>query len=429
MTKAASIVFAALLFVAVLATAWLPASAEDPQIGRESVRSDGSQVHGPNMTAVVSGDGRFVAFASDAPDVIPSNGANRDIFLHDRATGATELISVATDGGEANGPSLFPELNADGRYIVFESQAGDLVSNDQQNYADIFVRDRQTGTTRRVDQTPQGGDTDDDSLTPSISADGRYVAYTSAATNIVPDDTNRARDVFLADLTSGTTERVSVATDGTQGNYDSGGFGAGGGHVTPDGRYVVFGSFANTLVPNDTNNADDIFVRDRVSHTTERVSVSTNGAEGNDHSGYPSISDDGRYVVFYSSADTLVPDDHNHATDVFLHDRQTGETRRLSGGTGAAESNGGSRFPDISGDGRFVAYQSDASNLVPNDTNGTTDIFRYDMQTGETRRISAPTDGGEAHGNTILPAINGDGSGVAFQAVAEDLIPADDNLT
>ena len=380
------------------------------------------------MMGVVSGDGRFVAFASDAPEVIPGNGQSRDIFLRDRQSGAMELISVATNGTEPDGLSLFPDISADGRFVVFESFAGDLVEDDGQGFTDIFVRDRQTATTRRVNLTPEGGDLNNDSLTPSISATGRYVTYTSLASTAVATDSNGVRDVFLVDLETSITELISIATDGTQGDVNSGGLGAGEGHVTSDGRYVVYGSFATTLVPNDLNIKDDIFVRDRLNGTTERVSIATDGAEGNDHSMYGSISEDGRYVVYYSTADTLVLDDNNEVADIFLRDRQTGETERISGGTGDLEANGVSRFPDVSSDGRYVVYQSFASNLVPSDENESFDIFRYDRQTGETQRISLPPSGGEAHGATTAAKVNSDGSVVVFQSVADDLAPSDLNF-
>lgn len=429
MIKVAAVLVAALLIVSAVLTSTLPSvSANNPQIERDSVTSAGAEVNGPSSLAAVSADGLIVAFASDAPDIVPNDSASRDIFVRDRSTGTTELISGGIDGGEADGPSIFPGLSADGRYVVFESQAGDIIPNDHQNFADIFVHDRQSGTVERVNLAPDGADTDDDSLLPAISSTGRYVVFTSQATNLVPTDSNHERDVFLVDRDTGETELVSIATDGMPGDVDSGGYGAGGGRVTGDGRYVVYGSFAATLVASDNNHKDDIFLRDRVNHTTERISVATDGTEGDDHSTYPAISEDGRYVVYYSSADNLVPDDVNDEADIFLRDRQTGVTTRISGGTGADEANRASRFPDISDDGRFVVYQSDANNLVPNDDNGSTDIFRYDIQTGETERISAPP-AGEAHGNSTMPAVDGTGSVVAFQSLADDLVTLDDNLS
>jgi len=429
MPNTARALFVALVaIVSALAVAGLPAGlAANPQIERASVATGGVEAHGPSLTANVSADGRYVVFASDAPDLVPNNSANRDIFLHDRATGMTELISVALDGGQPNGPSLFPSVSADGRFVAFESQADDLVPADENHYADIFVRDRQLGATRRVNLAPDGSEANDDSLAPWISANGRYVTFTAQATNFVPNDNNHSRDVFLSDLTTGTISLISVATDGTQANFDSGGLGAGPAQVSPDGHYVVFGSFASTLVPNDNNNADDIFVRDRDGNTTERVSVSTDATEANGHSMYGSISADGRYVVYFALADNLVPSDNNEAADVFLRDRQTGATTRLSGGTGASEANGPSRFPAISSDGKHVAYQSDASNLVPDDGNSRTDIFLYELQSTGTQRISVPTAGGEAHDNSTFAAIDGDGSVVVFQSLGSDLVPGDAN--
>jgi Tol biopolymer transport system component len=397
------------------------------QTERQSVTGSGAEVFGASMMPIVSGNGRYVVYASDAANVVPNNTPNRDIFLRDRQTGAVELISVAHDGTEADGWSVFPGISADGRYVVFEAQAGDIVDDDDQNLADIYVRDRQTGATRRVNLTPEGDDANDDSLTPSISSDGRYVTFTSQATNILPTDLNQERDVFLIDLQTNETELISISSDGTQGDFDSGHFGAGEGRVSGDGRYVVYGSFATNLVPNDTNDHDDIFVRDRLKGTTERVSLATDGTEGDDHSIYPSISDDGRYVAYYSIATTLVPDDQNSQPDVFLFDRQTHTTTRVSGGTGKDEANGRSRFPDISDDGRYVVFQSEASNLVPDDDNGSADIFRYEIASGETERISVPNGGGEGHGHSTTPSISGDGTVIAYVSLAEDIVAGDDN--
>jgi hypothetical protein len=184
---------------------------------------------------------------------------------------------------------------------------------------------------------------------------------------------------------------------------------------------VVYGSFANNLVPDDGNGKDDAFIRDRQTGVTERVSVSSDEAEGSDHSYYPSTSDDGRYVVFYSDAEDLVADDGNGFSDVFLRDRQLGTTARLSNGMAGQQANGASSLPVISGDGRFVAFQSSASNLVPNDA-ATTDIFLLDRDSGVIDRL---TSGG---GASTTPAINGDGAVVAFQSTAADLVPNDSNM-
>lgn len=422
-----------LVLCAVVAGAFLSAadsSAVATIVTRVSVSQSGAEVSGgDSMMPTISANGRYVAYASDAREIVPGNGATRDIFVFDRQTSAVELVSVAYHGGEADGFSVFPGLSADGRFVVFEAQAGDIVDDDDQNLADIYVRDRLMAQTRRVNLSPEGDDLNDDSLTPAISTDGRYVTYTSQATNVLPTDLNQVRDVFLFDLETNVTELISMATDGTQGDLDSGAFGAGHARVTGGGRYVVYGSFATNLVPDDLNLKDDIFLRDRLSGTTERVSIATDGTEGDDHSVYPTISEDGRYIVYYSEATTLVPDDTNGLPDAFVYDRQTEQTTRISGGTGVSESNGRTRFPEISGDGRFVVFQSIADNLVPGeiDENNAFDTFRYDMITGETIRLSVPDAGGEAHGHSTNAVPNGNASVIAFQSAAEDLVPMDNN--
>src|SRR6185436_2049194 len=201
------------------------------------------------------------------------------------------------------------------------------------------------------------------------SDDGRYVAFDSLAGNLVPGDTNGKRDVFVRDRQAGTTTLVSISSTGTQGGADSG-----GPVLSGDGRYVAFWSRAAVLVPDDTNVAPDVFVHDRQTGTTIRVSVDSAGVQGNDDSYPTSISRDGRYVAFTSLATNLVPGDTTGAQDAFVHDLVTGSTIRVSvdsnGAGGQGGPHGSSFLPKLSGDGRYVVFQSEATNLVPGDTNG-----------------------------------------------------------
>ncbi len=290
----------------------------------------------------------------------------------------TERVSVATGGAQATGTSFTGAISADGRFVAFYSDAINLVSGDTNAAFDVFVHDRQTGTTERVSVATGGVQAiGGDSYAPSISADGRFVAFYSLATNLVSGDTNAAFDVFVHDRQTGTTERVSVATGGAEANNTS---------LYPvisaDGRFVAFWSDATNLVSGDTNAAYDVFVHDRQTGTTERVSVATGGGQATGGSYSPSISADGRFVAFYSLATNLVGSDTNGKADVFVHDRQTGTTERVSVATNGAQATGGdSANPAISADGRFVAFESDATNLIGGDGNGFRDIFVRDRGT------------------------------------------------
>ena len=337
----------------------------------------------------------------------------------------TSRVSVATSGAQASlgaGVSGFEAMSADGRYVVLVSSSSNLVPADTNGYADVFVRDRLTGTTERVSVDSGGVEGNSVSTLPAISADGRYVAFFSEATNLVPGDTNAAGDVFVRDRETGTTERVSLDSDGIQGNAPSL-------HpsISSDGRYVAFGSEASNLVAGDTNLSMDVFVRDRLTGTTERVSVSTAGAEGFDASAAPSISADGRFVVFGSVAPNLVAGDSNGFGDILVRDRQSGTTERASVDSSGVQADGASLFPSISDDGRYVAFGSDAANLVAGDTNGTSDVFVRDLVDGNTERASVDSIGSQANGPSYWGAISDDGRYVAFFSYATNLAAADTN--
>ncbi|PKN65255.1 MAG: hypothetical protein CVU57_11495, partial [Deltaproteobacteria bacterium HGW-Deltaproteobacteria-15] len=304
-----------------------------------------------------------------------------------------DRVSVSSDGSEGNGSSVYSSISADGRYVAFQSTASNLVSGDTNGKDDIFVHDRQTGATTRVSVSSGGLEGNGFSNgRPSISADGRYVAFQSTASNLVSGDTNGKYDIFVHDRQTGATTRVSVSSNGSEGNSNSY-----SPSISSDGSYVAFDSNASNLVPGDTNENYDIFVHERQTGATSRVSVGSDGSEGNGRSSNPSISADGRYVAFNSDAGNLVPVDTNGDYDVFVHDRQTGATSRVSVSSDGSEGNSYSLFPVISADGRYVAFASNAGNLVPGDTNGIYDIFVHDRQTGATSRVSVSSDGSEGN--------------------------------
>lgn len=344
-----------------------------------------------------------------------------------------ERVSLAWDGSEGLAASGRPAISEGGRYVAFESAAPNLVVDDTNYMKDIFVVDRDTGAIERVSVSSVGQEANDLSGTPAISADGRYVAFESWASNLVPGDANGACDVFVYDRQTSTIERVSVASGGGDANADSY-----GPSISADGRYVAFDSDASDLVPGDSNGAADVFVRDRQSGTTERVSLSSGGAEGDGHSYYSAISADGRYVAFWSEASNLVAGDTNNfcgaegddnCADVFVRDRQTGTTERVSVDSAGNEGSGDDLpsliililrnpgSPPVTADGRYVAFASQASNLVPGDTNNFCglgddencyDIFVRDRAESVTVQAGAGetvTTDGEADGATALDPV------------------------
>jgi Tol biopolymer transport system component len=353
---------------------------------RVSVSSQGKEANKASYWPFISSDGRYVTFTSDADnlDALDDNGVG-DVFVHDMHTGETKMISRALDGSSGNDLSFWSSISSDGRYVAFMSNATDLVQSDLNDSWDIFLCDRQTGIISLVSMGYDGSQANSQSEYPVISADGRYVAFASDATNIIAGDTNGYRDVFEFNRETGKTIRVSVATDGTQADAGTQAFVI---SISSDGQFVAFPSLATNLVLNDTNKAWDIFVHDRDKGETTRVSVSSDGQQANAGSYGASISSDGRYVAFGSNATNLVQDDLNGVMDVFVHDRQTGLTERVSVATDGAEGNAASGFtliaPNgidfaygslISADGNTVAFMSNASNLVPEDTNASQDIF------------------------------------------------------
>lgn len=292
--------------------------------------------------------------------------------------GSTMLVSVASDGTQGNLGSFMPAISADGRYVAFESAASNLVEGDTNEAHDAFVHDRETGETTRVSITSNGMQGNNSAYGPTISADGRYVAFYSVASNLVSGDTNLVYDAFVHDREMGETTRVSIASDGTQANMAT--FVP---TISADGRYVAFGSYASNLVNGDTNGYEDIFVHDRETGQTTRVSVASEGEQGNGDSHKPSISEDGRYVAFESIASNLVDGDTHGHPAIFVHDRETGQTTLVSAASDGTPGNGYSYSPAISADGHFVAFWSAASNLVNGDTNGSDDIFVHDRGSNE----------------------------------------------
>jgi Tol biopolymer transport system component len=387
-----------------------------------SVHSNGTQANGFSDFAEISADGRFVVFESAASNLVAGDTNDQlDIFVHDRQTGQTTRLSVASDGSEANHYSGNPTISADGRYVAFDSWASNLVDDDTEGWSDVFVHDRRTGKTTRVSVASDGTGANFNSYSPALSADGRFVAFASHADNLVGDDTNGSGDIFVHDRRTRQTVRVSVATGGVQANALS--FSPA---ISGDGRFVAFNSHAKNLVADDTNDTVDVFVHDRQTGQTTRVSVATDGGQANNYSFLPQLSADGRHVTFGSVASNLVADT-NGAGDIFVHDRKTGRTERISLATGGAQANDFSFSPAISADGRYVAFSSFASNLVVDDTNDAPDVFVHDRQSGKTTRASVANNGTQGDNSSVYPAISADGRFVAFSSAARNLVVDDTN--
>lgn len=393
---------------------------------RVSIKTGGAQGNGDSLAADVSADGRYVVFESRASNLVDgdTNGAG-DIFVHDRVTGVTERASVSSSGEQGNFGSFAPAISDDGRIIVFASWSTNLVSGDSNNVADVFAHDRVTHKTELVSMV-LGGSANDVSTNPDVSGDGRYVTFWSYASNLVGGDSNNAADVFRFDRQDKVMIRASVGATGNQSNGESS-------HpaISADGQRIAFESAASNLVSGDGNNYKDIFLRDITSGAgggnTHRVSVSSSGLEANGDSFSPAISGDGLTVAFSSFAANLVPSDNNGYPDVFIRQWQAGVTERVSVSSNGAEANNWCEAATLSADGRYVSFQSQASTLAAGDGNNVKDIFVRDRTAGTTTLISTDSNGAPGSNESQAPAMAGQGRFVVFHSSATNLIPGDSN--
>jgi Tol biopolymer transport system component len=399
-------------------TSALCASAYSQATTRVSVSSAGAQANADSDSCSMTPDGRFVVFLSSASNLVlgDTNGF-ADVFVHDGVTGTTERMSVSSTGAQGNGHSGQAgfSISADGRFVAFDSTAANLVPGDTNACGDVFVHDRQLGTTERVSVSSSGSQGNYGSSTPVISADGRFVVFASIASTLVVGDINDDQDVFVRDRQLGTTELVSVNTSTWHFN------GSGYCSMSPDGRYVVFNAWVS-------NPFAEVFLRDRQLGTTELVNVSTGGTPGNDGGLFCAVSADGRFVAFSSAATNLVPGDTNGNEDVFVRDRQLGTTERVSVDSNGMQANQLSYNPSISPDGRFVAFQSTANNLVPGDTGWFFDVFVHDRLSGATTRASVDSSGAPGNLASVEPVMSADGRYVVFESQASNLVSGDTNV-
>jgi Tol biopolymer transport system component len=252
----------------------------------------------------VSSNGRFIAFETRTALIGGDDNDGFDVYLYDRGSHTISLVSADRAGHPGNARSQRPHISGNGRYVVFESDANNLIANDRNQRTDVFRHDRVTGETLRVSVAADGSEANRDSFDAQASDDGSLVAFGSTAFNLAAaGDANGAPDVFVRDVVAGTTERISVGHTG--GETDLGSIQPA---ISGDGRFVAFTSAATNLVAGDTNDRPDVFLRNRVAGTTTRISVSTNDGESNGESGTASVSRDGRFVLFGSDASNLVSD-------------------------------------------------------------------------------------------------------------------------
>jgi len=415
---AVGVVVASSIGLSLVATA--PASAAVTT--RVSVSTGGAQADRTCEYPSASADGRYVAFQSYAGTLVSGDtNSYQDIFVHDRQTGQTTRVSVSSGGAQADKSCYYPSISGNGRYVVFYSSAGTLVSGDNNAKDDVFIHDRQTDQTELVSVGVGGAMGNNSSRLASVSSDGRYVAFESYASNMVAGDSNGMWDIFVRDRQTGQTSLVSVGTAG-QSNNNS--------HepsINASGRYVAYESLASNHAGVDTNGQYDIFVRDLQAGQTTRVSVATGGAQAATASAEASISEDGRYVAFKSAAGNLVSGDTNACADIFVHDRQTSQTTRVSVATSGQQADSDSQRPCMSGDGRYVAFECSSGYLVPNDTNARGDIFLRDLQEAKTTRVSVASDGTQADSTSYAAAVSSTGRYIAISSNAGNLVAGDTN--
>ena len=405
------------------------------QVERISLATDGTQADKGSYQAVVSDDGSVIAYRSNATNLVETDTNEwSDIFLRDLTAGTTERISLTPGGDQTASYSKAPSISADGQRIVFEGRPSGF-----SGITTVVVFDRATDTV--LDPLP---DTLSGAATtpaqarndPSISGDGRFFVFQtdSPLTNAFPSsirptttDSDTLPDVYLYELDTLTTpplEHVSRFTDSPDLSAELQADNRNP-FLSETGRYVVFESFSDQLADDDNNQAD-ILRKDRDTGLLQLVSATQAGTSGNAASLEPAVSDDGNVVAFRSGASDLVAGDTNGRLDIFVRDVSANVTERVSIASDGSEANQNSFEPDISGDGRFVVFRSNATNLVPGDTNQRPDIFVHDRLSGATERIGQPP-GRQSNGSSANPSISGDGRWIVFESDATNLVLNDTN--
>jgi len=381
-----------------------------------------------SIQSTVSWNGELVLFTSLATNLVTTDTNSAvDVFLRDRVNATTERISRRPNGVQANDSSGGAMMNPIATFFTYYSFATNLVPSDTNGFSDIFLatRDPDTAaiTLTRISKGLEGAEANGDSFLSDLSDDGTQVLYDSAATNLVPVDDNVWSDVFWYDQDNDSTTKISISNNNTPGNARSE-----RPRISADGSYAIYYSYATNLVTGDTNNEPDIFGVDLGTFQVTRLSVGSNGSQAN-LGARPeyAISPDGRYIVFASDSTNLVANDTNGTTDIFLYDRATNTTRLISVARDGARANGGSYDPSISANGRFIAFNTLATNLLPNDTNGIADAVVVDRFTRLVQQVASSYDGSPVDGDSGTPQFSEDGLSVTFFSAATNLVISDTN--
>lgn len=376
--------------------------------------------HSLATTAAISADERFVVFSSEATNLASGDrNDSSDIFLRDRWLNQISRISVNNQGVEGNADSIQPVIAANGRFIAFSSKATNFVAGETNTVADIFIYDMQTQQIRGINPLDSNGD----SLNPSISADGRWVVFESTASNLVVNDTNNAADIFLFDTQANQITRISVDAGGAQGNGTS---------IHPmiaaNGGVVVFESEASNLVSGDTNNSSDIFLYDITTRNVQRISQATHQADKGSY--YPAVTAEGKIVVFESEAMNLVANDTNSFAEIFIKDLTTGQIQRITAPNGEP-ANSHAYYPSVSANGRFIAFTTAATNLVGGNPNALFDLLKYDRVTQQLERLNVNVAGEQTDFQSFkLPiSLSSSGNYAVFTSNATNAVYGDDNLS
>ena len=365
----------------------------------------------------LSRNGRWFVFRSNATNLAPGvDGQFSQVYILDRMTRTTELVSVngATPG---NGYSLNPAVSNDGRYVVFHSDASNLVDNDQNGVADVFVRDRLARVTYRASVGPEGQEGSESSAYPAISGDGQVVAFASASPEFAPEVTGESLQMYVRMQSAGLTELVSRTPEGVPGlgtNREVA--------LSSDGRFVAFESQATDLMPYQTSFSGEIFVLDRQTGTMEHVSVRADGTPSGTPSISPSISDDGRHVGFHAYG-ALDPADSNGSLDGYVRDRIAGTTQRVTLAHNMAELPLGAFYMVLSGDGKWVVFLSSQAGVLPGVPAGTSHVYLRRLSDGQMRLVTVNSNGDLPNDNNLFPALGGDGSTVGFASYATNWFP------